>query len=145
MSYSLLSDGEYDKDFREVYSMMIAQNVELKGEEWKEEHDILVNEIIDLFDRNYNDIYELALDFADTVINTPAVQERENYWIKQLDQLSERGLEEINLVAGSYHVIPSNNNFYSKMKDNGYEVEVNPLRTFPGEFEEAFIWNLHSH
>lgn len=122
---------------------MMQENVARKGQEWSEDHERLLDGIATIVESNYDDLYELAQESAEAVMETPLMQEREDYWMTHLENLEEDGFEEVNIVAGLFHVLPAGNNFYSKLEDEGYDTNVQAIREFNGDHEEAYLWNLH--
>lgn len=143
-AYALLDDKDYDKSFREVYKLQMRNNIARSEQEWSEDLERTCDGIATIAENHFDGLYEMTVESAEWLIGGSEMQEREEYWMDKLRELEDDGVEEINIVAGTDHLIEADNNFYSKMVKEGYEVNVQPIRRINRAHEESYIRKLHS-
>lgn len=135
MSYLQPEDASWRSFFLEEPDTSIGATVEnlsyVAEEEFdKELGEETLEEIRDIVENQYASWTDVRKDFVESIVETEFHQNRERYWIEQLERHEGEIDDAIYMVVGPAHAADEGDNFYSKLQTAGYDVRRSSIDEF---------------
>lgn len=147
-AYKLLDNPrDFSHTPGDFYTLFMEEKARFDEDaEWNEEAEELSYKIGDMIDTEFKGWDSVLREYTDfNVGSVEPQQERERYWVEEIEDLSEN-YNTLNVVAGLAHVYPGIDNLQGKLQQQDeFDVSVNAVRSAESTgYRESFSFKRHN-